>query len=99
MRAVSNRALARQLGVRERAQAMMSQAAARSGPRVVGKLAIIRLQRRHRAHRVLRLILYPAMVRRWRANPFGFLRPWNELPALMVSATPSTPPSTGTGVI
>jgi Concanavalin A-like lectin/glucanases superfamily len=25
----------------------------------------------------------PAMVRRWHADPFGFLRPWNELPALM----------------
>jgi hypothetical protein len=28
----------------------------------------------------------PAMVRRWHADPFGFLRPWNELPALMGSA-------------
>ena len=25
----------------------------------------------------------PAMVRRWHADPFGFLRPWNEVPALM----------------
>jgi hypothetical protein len=41
----------------------------------------------------------PAMVRRWHADPFGFLRPWNELPALMGSAPPSTPPSTGTGVV
>ena len=24
-----------------------------------------------------------AMVRRWHADPFGFLRPWNEVPALM----------------
>jgi hypothetical protein len=37
----------------------------------------------------------PAMVRRWHADPFGFLRPWNELPALMGSAPPATPPSTG----
>jgi hypothetical protein len=22
------------------------------------------------------------MVRRWHADPFGFLRPWNEVPAL-----------------
>jgi hypothetical protein len=34
----------------------------------------------------------PAMIRRWNADPFGFLRPWNELPALMDSAPPSTPP-------
>ena len=36
----------------------------------------------------------PAMVRRWHADPFGFLRPWNEVPALMGSAPPATPPST-----
>ena len=41
----------------------------------------------------------PAMVRRWHADPFGFLRPWNELPALFGSAPPITPPSTGTGVV
>jgi Concanavalin A-like lectin/glucanases superfamily len=41
----------------------------------------------------------PAMVRRWHADPFGFLRPWGEVPALMGSAPPSTPPSTGTGVV
>ena len=39
------------------------------------------------------------MVRRWHADPFGFLRPWHEVPALMGSAPPSTPPSTGTGVV
>jgi hypothetical protein len=41
----------------------------------------------------------PAMVRRWHADPFGFLRPWNELPALLGSPPPATPPSTGTGVV
>jgi hypothetical protein len=41
----------------------------------------------------------PAMVRRWHADPFGFLRPWNEVPTLMGSAPPATPPSTGTGVV
>jgi hypothetical protein len=41
----------------------------------------------------------PAMVRRWHADPFGFLRPWNEVPALKGSAPPATPPSTGTGVV
>ena len=41
----------------------------------------------------------PAMIRRWHADPFGFLRPWNEVPALMGSAPPATPPSTGIGVI
>ena len=30
----------------------------------------------------------PAMVRRWHADPFGFLRPWGEVPALMGSAPP-----------
>ena len=41
----------------------------------------------------------PAMIRRWNADPFGFLRPWNEVPALMGSAPPATPPSTSTGVV
>ena len=41
----------------------------------------------------------PAMVRRWHADPFGFLRPWGEVPALLASAPPSTPLSTGTGVV
>jgi hypothetical protein len=41
----------------------------------------------------------PAMVRRWHADPFGFLRPWGEVPALMGGAPPATPPSTGTGVV
>jgi hypothetical protein len=39
------------------------------------------------------------MVRRWHADPFGFLRPSNEVPALIASAPPATPPSTGTGVV
>jgi hypothetical protein len=34
----------------------------------------------------------PGMIRRWHADPFGFLRPWNELPALIGSAPPTTPP-------
>jgi hypothetical protein len=34
----------------------------------------------------------PAMIRRWHADPFGFLRPWNEVPALIASAPPATPP-------
>ena len=41
----------------------------------------------------------PAMIRRWHADPFGFLRPWNEVPAFMGSAPPATPPATGTGVV
>jgi hypothetical protein len=41
----------------------------------------------------------PAMVRRWHADSFGFLRPWNELPALFGSPPPATPPSTGAGVV
>ena len=41
----------------------------------------------------------PAMIRRWNADPFGFLRPWNELPALMGSAAPATPPATGTSLV
>jgi hypothetical protein len=36
---------------------------------------------------------------RWHADPFGFLRPWNEVPALMMSTPPATPPATGTGVV
>ena len=39
-----------------------------------------------------------AMVRRWHADPFG-LRPWGEVLALIGSAPPATPPSTGTGVV
>jgi hypothetical protein len=34
----------------------------------------------------------PTMVRRWHADPFGFLRPWNELPALMGASPPAMPP-------
>ena len=68
-------------------------------PLGLGLLNVAGLQRRHRAHRVLRLSLDPAMVRRWHADPFGFLRPWNELPVLMGSAPPATPPSSGTGVV
>jgi hypothetical protein len=34
-----------------------------------------------------------------RVRPFGFLRPWSEVPALFGSAPPATPPSTGTGVV
>jgi hypothetical protein len=41
----------------------------------------------------------PAIVRRWHADPFGFLRPWGEVPALMGSAPPAMPPSTGMGVV
>ena len=41
----------------------------------------------------------PAVARRWHADPFGFLRPWGEVPALMGSTPPATPPSTGTGVV
>jgi hypothetical protein len=41
----------------------------------------------------------PAMIRRWNADPFGFLRPWGEVPALMGSAPPAMPPSTGGGVV
>jgi hypothetical protein len=39
----------------------------------------------------------PAMGRRWHADPFGFLRPSNELPALFGSAPPATPPRHGRG--
>jgi hypothetical protein len=41
----------------------------------------------------------PAMVRRRHADPFGFLRPWHKMPALMGSAPPATPPLTGSGVV
>jgi hypothetical protein len=44
-------------------------------------------------------ILFLTIVRRWHADPFGFLRPGNELPALIGSPPPATPPSTGTGVV
>ena len=38
----------------------------------------------------------------WSANepyPLGFLRPWNEVPALMGSAPPAHAPATATGVV
>jgi len=42
----------------------------------------------------------PAMVRRWHADPFGFLRrPWNEVPAAHGECAAHHPPSTGTGVV
>jgi hypothetical protein len=50
-----------------------------------------RTSRRHRADRVLRLILDPAMARRWHADHFGFLRPWNEVPAYRECATRHAP--------
>jgi hypothetical protein len=31
------------------------------------------------------------MVRRWHADPFGFLRPWNDVPALMGVRHPPRP--------
>ena len=50
--------------------------------------------------RVLRLMPGPAaMVRRWHADPFGFLRPWNEVPALFGQRATRHAPSTGTGVV
>jgi hypothetical protein len=61
-------------------------------------LDIAGLQRRHRARRVLRLFLDPRHSAAL-ADPFGFLRPWSDVPALMASAPPSTPPSTGSGVV
>jgi hypothetical protein len=39
------------------------------------------------------------MTRRWNADPFGFLRPWNEGPALMGSRPRPRLPATGTGVV
>jgi hypothetical protein len=33
-----------------------------------------------------------AMVRRWHVDPFGFLRPWGDVPALIPSAHPPRPP-------
>jgi len=39
------------------------------------------------------------MVRRWHADPFGFLRPWNEVPAPFGSAPPATPPQSAPGVV
>jgi hypothetical protein len=39
------------------------------------------------------------MVRRWHADPLGFLRPWNDVPALFGSAPLTTPPVSGTGVV
>jgi hypothetical protein len=41
----------------------------------------------------------PAMVARWHADPFGFVRPYHELPSLIGSTPPAGPPSTGSGVI
>ena len=32
------------------------------------------------------------MIRRWNADPFGFLRPGNDVPAIMGRAPLDTPP-------
>jgi hypothetical protein len=39
-----------------------------------------------------------ATIRRWNADPFGFLCSWNDVPA-HESAAPAAPPSTGTGEV
>jgi hypothetical protein len=39
------------------------------------------------------------MVRRWHTDPFGFVRPWNEVPAIMGSAPPATTPPPAMGVV
>ena len=41
----------------------------------------------------------PELSRTLAASSSGFLRPWNEVPALMGSVPPATPPATGTGVV
>jgi hypothetical protein len=56
-------------------------------------------ERRHRPDRGFAPYWTPAIVRRCHADTFGFLRPWNEVPALMGSTPPARPPSTGTGVV
>jgi hypothetical protein len=38
------------------------------------------------------------MIRRWNADPFGFLRQWYEVPASWEVAVRDAP-STGTGVV
>ena len=48
---------------------------------------------------MLRRILDPGHDPPVDADPFGFLRPWGEVPALLGSAPPATPPATGTGVV
>jgi hypothetical protein len=60
-----------------------------------GFLDVAGRQRRHPLIACFASSWTPAMVRRWHADPFGFLRPGNEVPALFGSA----PPSTGTGVV
>jgi hypothetical protein len=54
-----------------------------ASPLGLGLLDLAGLQRRHCAHRELHLTWTVAMLRRWHADPFGFLRPWNEVPVLM----------------
>jgi hypothetical protein len=39
------------------------------------------------------------MIRRWNADPFGFLLPWNEVTELMGGAPPAAPPAIGTSVV
>jgi hypothetical protein len=56
-------------------------------------------ERLHRPDRGFAPYWTPAIVRRCHADTFGFLRPWNEVPALMGSTPPARPPSTGTGVV
>ena len=61
-------------------------------PLGLGLLELAGLQRRHRAHRVLRLLLDPRHGAALACRSVRFLRPWNEVPALFGSAHPPRPP-------
>jgi hypothetical protein len=68
-------------------------------PLGLGLLDVAGLQRRHRAHRLLRLVLDPCDGAAVARRSVRLSAPMERAAALFGSAPPATPPSTGSGVV